>query len=45
MNNIHKKIIIPIKSLITKYGEKLILSKLLLIPRGLLDPVKCKKNK
>jgi len=35
----------PIKSLIIKYGEKVILSKFLLIPKGLLDPVKCRKNK
>lgn len=28
-----------------KYGEKVILSKFLLIPNGLLDPVICKKNK
>jgi len=35
----------PIKSLIKKYGEKVILSKFLLIPNGLLEPVKCKKNK
>lgn len=35
----------PIKSLIIKQGEKLILSKLLLIPKGLLDPVVCKEIK
>ena len=45
IKNIHINIINPIKSLIKKYGEKVILSKFLLIPNGLLDPVKCKKNK
>jgi len=33
----------PIKCLIIKYGEKLILLKFLLIPNGLLNPAKCKK--
>jgi len=45
IKNIHIKIIIPNKSLITKYGAKLILSKFLFIPNGLLDPVICRKNR
>lgn len=45
IKNNHINIIKPIISLIIKYGENLILSKFLLIPKGLFDPVKCKKNK
>jgi len=45
IRNIHINIINPIISLIIKYGEKLILSKFLLIPRGLLDPEIWRKNK
>lgn len=43
--NNHINMINPIKSLIIKYGEKVILSKFLLIPKGLLDPVRWRKNK
>jgi hypothetical protein len=35
----------PTKSLMEKYGWKGILSKFLLTPRGLLDPVSCRKIK
>lgn len=35
----------PMKSLIEKYGLNEILFIFLLIPNGLLDPLKCKKNK
>lgn len=45
IKNNHINKINPIMSLIIKYGENLILSKFLLIPNGLLDPVECKKNK
>lgn len=50
MNEIIKKRIInidknPIKSFKEKYGLNVIFFIFLLIPSGLFDPVKCKKNK
>ena len=45
VNIINLKIIKPTKSLIEKYLWNEILSKFLLIPSGLLEPVWCKNNK
>lgn len=45
MININIRMVIPMRSLIEKYGWNGILSYFLLIPIGLLDPVWCRNNK